>query len=88
MNRRQGTRDLKELFNAAHELLRASMFYYWQGGYEDHKDQSWRESIDRMHAAFMRFGLPCNTYEEFRQDLEAMLESGKTPEEWAAARDR
>ena len=80
--------DIKKLAEAMVDLLSASMFYYWLHNGEADEDQSWRECMDRARAALARIGFDHGSYEEFKQDLEAMLKSGMTPEEWQAQRQK
>lgn len=76
------------LAEAADELLGCARMMFWLSGSgtKDKEDSSLRDSLDRMASALNDIGLPQGSIEEFEANLEAMLRSGKSPDEWDLVR--
>lgn len=78
------------LAEAAVDLLSCARFMFWLSGSGagDNEDTSNADTLDKMAAALAVVGLPQGSTEEFEANLEALLKSGLTPEQWASRQDR
>src|SRR5690242_1266316 len=70
------------LTEAAINLLAGARMMFWLSGKEQDPDTSVRECLDEMADALTDIGLPQSSLDEFMANVEDMLKSGKSPEEW------
>lgn len=78
------------LTEATIELLSCSRFMYWLGGgsvdgspvESGAPDASVLETLNEVSTALKTIGLDQGTLAEFVTNLEAMLSSGKSPDDW------
>jgi hypothetical protein len=76
--------DLERLTLASIDLLATARFLFWQnGGDSNSDDKSVRGSLDEAAAALEQIGLKQGTLEEFEANIEAMISSGLSPDEWS-----
>jgi len=83
--------DVITLAEAAVSLLACGRFQYWQeGGNEqeesENQDSSFRDALRQMERALELIGLPQGTFKEFAANVEDMLKSGLSPQEWKRRR--
>lgn len=81
---RERAGDITELLRSCDELLGMARFMYWM--YECHKDDdpSFREALSRAQAALERMEIKQISLDEFVKNIESMIDSGLTPDQWHA----
>jgi hypothetical protein len=84
------TEEWGSLAEAAVDLLNCARFMFWLSGSGagDKDDTSVRDCLERMASVLESIGLPQGSIEEFESNLEALLKSGKSPEQWVAEHER